>query len=92
MHPDSDVEELEKDLYKETGHKRHIPHIMAAAYITKPVIKQGWTSADDMWEHDGKIGIYRVAELQPQERGRRKKDENGKVMYARVLGKRPGTF
>lgn len=83
-HPDSDVEELEQDLYKEVGYKRHISHIMVAAYIAKPVLKQGWVDPSDMWEHDGKIGIFRVAELVEQKNGRVKKDANGDTIYTRV--------
>jgi len=86
-HPDSDVEEIEKEAHPETRHKGFIPHVMVATYISKPVIKQGWTDPDDMWEHDGKIGIYRVAKMEAQTNGRIERDANGNKVFTRVPNK-----
>ena len=87
-HPDSDVEEIEDEIYRTCVHKRHLPHVMALAWVSQPVIKQGWTDPNDMWERDGKIGIWRVAEIQPQKNGKLMKDKDGNQVYYMKKAKR----
>lgn len=94
VHPasDSESESLRRELYRKCRHKKYLRKVMALCFVSKPVLKQGWTDPADMWERDGKIGIWRVAEHQPQQNGKRMRDQDGKLMYHRVPGARAGTF
>jgi transposase len=77
-HEDSDDEDEEQ--YPSQGHKRHPPQIMVIAGVTKPVLKEGWTTEDDKWEKDGKVFIARVQRNKHVERGKKKKGRNGQVL------------
>lgn len=83
FHPDSetDTPEVEAELFRKIGHKRHPPKIMVIAGVAKPVLKEGWKSEKDMWEKRGLVFIARCQRRLPALVGKKKRGRDGKVVF-----------
>jgi hypothetical protein len=96
VHPDSDEEDDDNYnvFFKTVSHKKHIPKIMVFAIVSRPILQEGWTrewdpenpsvgQPGDQWLTDGKVFICRCTMEEQRQRGRKKKDADGKTVRER---------